>query len=336
VEAVGNGSAVTDPSGKQYTWDFENRLTQAVVPGTNGGTSTFRYDSFGRRIQKSSSLGTTNYLYDGPTLIETIDSSAGIISRDAPGFSLDEPLSQLSSGTIVYYEADGSRSITSLSTSSGAVVSTYSYDSFGIPLSTTGALTTAFQYTAREFEEELGIYQYRARYYDPSIGRFLSEDPIAFGGGVNFYSYVLNNPVVLIDPTGLQSQGSYGLRPPNPNINTHVCDGHGGQVPQIANMGPPAQRRCLMDCAVRHEIIHVIESTTAVPTICVGQPAGTVIGSSGLTHNTTEVDASNAEIDCLRKKLDLPCGGGRCRHFILQRILQMQDYRDRRHPYENR
>jgi len=51
------------PSGKSYTWDFENRLTQAVVPGT--GTTTFKYDPFGRRIQKSGPLGTTNYLYDG-------------------------------------------------------------------------------------------------------------------------------------------------------------------------------------------------------------------------------------------------------------------------------
>ena len=59
-----NGNTLSDPSGKSYTWDFENRLTQAVVPGTNGGTTTFKYDPFGRRIQKSGPLGTTNYLYD--------------------------------------------------------------------------------------------------------------------------------------------------------------------------------------------------------------------------------------------------------------------------------
>ncbi len=65
-----NGNTLTDSSGKQYTWDFENRLTQAVVPGTNGGTTTFKYDPFGRRIQKSGPLGTTNYLYDGVNDIE--------------------------------------------------------------------------------------------------------------------------------------------------------------------------------------------------------------------------------------------------------------------------
>jgi hypothetical protein len=154
---------------------------------------------------------------------------------------------------------------------------------------------------------------------------------------MNFYDYVRNNPLILVDPTGLQSRGGYGLRPPNPNINTHVCDGHGGQVPQMGgNFPSPMQKKCLFDCMVRHEITHTIESTIAVPTICVGQPAGTVVGSSGLTHDTTEVNASNAEIDCLSKKLDTPCGGGPCRDIILNRILQMQDYRDKRPPYESR
>jgi hypothetical protein len=68
-----NGNTLSDPSGKSYTWDFENRLTQAVVSGTNGGTTIFKYDPFGRRIQKSGPLGTTNYLYDGPNLLEEFD-----------------------------------------------------------------------------------------------------------------------------------------------------------------------------------------------------------------------------------------------------------------------
>ena len=76
-----NGNTLSDPSGKSYIWDFENRLVQAVVPGTNGGTTTFRYDPFGRRIQKSGPLGTTNYLYDGRDLVEEIDSSGNVLAR---------------------------------------------------------------------------------------------------------------------------------------------------------------------------------------------------------------------------------------------------------------
>ena len=65
-----NGNTLSDDQGRSFTWDFENRIVQAVVPGTNGGTTTFKYDPFGRRIQKSGPLGTTNYLYDGMNVIE--------------------------------------------------------------------------------------------------------------------------------------------------------------------------------------------------------------------------------------------------------------------------
>lgn len=58
-----NGNTLTDAQGRSYTWDFENRLVQAVVPGANGGATTFKYDPFGRRIQKAGPNGTTNYLY---------------------------------------------------------------------------------------------------------------------------------------------------------------------------------------------------------------------------------------------------------------------------------
>src|SRR6202051_158912 len=78
-----NGNTLSDAQGRSFTWDFENRLTQAVVPGTNGGTTTFKYDPFGRRIQKSGPLGTTNYLYDGARLIEEADSSGNILARYA-------------------------------------------------------------------------------------------------------------------------------------------------------------------------------------------------------------------------------------------------------------
>jgi len=58
-----NGNTLTDAQGRSFTWDFENRLIQVVNPGV--GTTTFRYDPFGRRIQKAGPPGTTNYLYDG-------------------------------------------------------------------------------------------------------------------------------------------------------------------------------------------------------------------------------------------------------------------------------
>jgi YD repeat-containing protein len=76
-----NGNTLSDASGKQNTWDFENRLVQAVVPGTNGGTTTFKYDPFGRRIQKSGPLGTTNFLYDSANVLEEVDNSGNVVAR---------------------------------------------------------------------------------------------------------------------------------------------------------------------------------------------------------------------------------------------------------------
>ena len=202
-----NGNTLSDPSGKQYTWDFDNRLTQVVNPGV--GTTTFKYDPFGRRIQKSGPLGTTNYLYDGVSssanLIEELDSAGNVLARYAQELSVDAPLSMLRSGTGSYYEQDGLGSITSLSSSAGAVANTYTYDSFGKLTASTGTLTNPFQYTGREFDPETGTYYYRARYFDQNVGRFVSEDPIGFSGGINFYRYVSNNPLNLTDPTGLVS-----------------------------------------------------------------------------------------------------------------------------------
>jgi RHS repeat-associated protein len=200
-----NGNTLSDPSGKQYTWDFGNRLTQAVVPGTNGGTTTFKYDPFGRRIQKSGPLGTTNYLYDGFQLIEDTDQSGNVVARYTNGQAIDQPLAQVQAGTTSYYQQDALSSTTSLSNATAALANTYTYDSFGKLVASTGTAANPFQYTGREFDSETGAYFYRTRYFDPAAGRFISEDPIRFSAGVNFYAYVQNSPISLTDPFGMAS-----------------------------------------------------------------------------------------------------------------------------------
>jgi len=197
-----NGNTLSDPSGKTYTWDFENRLTQAVVPGTNGGTTTFKYDPFSRRIYKQSPNFTSVFVYDGPNLIETTNGSGSEVASYTQTRRIDAPLAELRGGTADYYEQDGLGSVTSLSNSSGALADTYTYDSFGNVTSSTGTIRNPFQYAGREFDSETGLLFNRARYFDPSAGRFLSQDPIRYAGGVNFYAYTRNNPVVRIDPFG--------------------------------------------------------------------------------------------------------------------------------------
>ena len=92
------------------------------------------------------------------------------------------------SGATSYYQADGVGSITALSNAAGTLSQTYTYDSFGKLTAFSGSLTNPFRYTARDFDSETNLYYYRARYYDSGVGRFISEDPLGFGQGVNFVS----------------------------------------------------------------------------------------------------------------------------------------------------
>jgi RHS repeat-associated protein len=198
----GNLTSETTSSGTtSYTWDFENRLTSATLPN-NGGTTSFKYDPFGRRIYKSSSLGTSIYAYDGNNVIEAANSAGGLLAHYAQGQSVDQPLAIQQGSTTSFYEADGLGSITSLTALNGTLSQTYTYDSFGNATGSSGSLTNSFRYTAREFDTETGLFFLRARYYDPTIGRFLSEDPVGFPAGSNFYRYVGNGPIDFADPLG--------------------------------------------------------------------------------------------------------------------------------------
>src|SRR6185436_8559208 len=110
-----------------------------------------------------------------------------------------------------YSSADALGSVIRTFDVMGNIVATTSYDSFG---NATGATPSPFGFTGRDWDVETGLYYHRARYYDPKIGRFISEDPIGFlGEDVNLYGYVWNNPVNWLDPSGLK-----GRRPTARNV----------------------------------------------------------------------------------------------------------------------
>ena len=215
LDANGNTQSKTDSTGTtQYFWDFENRLTSVTLPGS-GGSVSYRYDPFGRRIYKSSSAGTSIYSYDTDNLIEETNGAGAVVARYSQTENIDEPLATLRSGTTSYYEADGLGSVTSLSNAAGAIANNYTYDSFGNLVASSGSVVNNFRYTAREFDIETNLYFYRARYYDPAVARFLSEDPLAFGAGVNFYRYADNNPVFWRDASGLFPSGPAAVMVPS-------------------------------------------------------------------------------------------------------------------------
>ncbi len=132
-----------------------------------------------------------------------------MLARYTQGAGIDEPLAEVRSGTTSYYDQDGLGSVTSLSGSTGSLVSTYVYDTFGNLTTSSGGVTNPFQYTGRDYDPETGLRYYRARYYSADTGRFLSEDPIgSLSARPNFYLYGRNEPTLFNDPSG--------LCPPNP------------------------------------------------------------------------------------------------------------------------
>jgi YD repeat-containing protein len=123
-----NGNTLTKADSTEttiYTWDFENRLTSVHPPGQT--TVTFKYDPFGKRIEKGGSV----YLYDGANLIEEADASGNLTAGYVFGSGIDEPLAVNRGATWEFYQADGLGSITSLCTTTGTVSDSFVYDSFG-------------------------------------------------------------------------------------------------------------------------------------------------------------------------------------------------------------
>ncbi len=202
-----NGNMATRSEGADnwtYEWSVENELTRVVKNGTE--IATFKYDALGRRIEKVAGGVTKRFTYDGEDILrERIVGVKNLRYVHGPG--IDEPLGseELNPGTLTYYHADALGSIVKVTDATGAVTLTRTYDSFGIP--TDSATTPGYAFTGREWDPETGFYYYRARYYDPKIGRFLSEDPIAVPRRdtreLNPYAYVANNPVNETDPSGL-------------------------------------------------------------------------------------------------------------------------------------
>jgi len=105
-------------------------------------------------------------------------------------------------------------SVIAVTDASGAVLGSYAYEPFGSLRQSTGSLTTPSTFTGRPLDAESGLLFLRHRYYDARIGTFLTPDPIGIKGGINFYRYVGNNPMNLLDPFGyqeLQKQQGAGI-----------------------------------------------------------------------------------------------------------------------------
>lgn len=214
----GNQSSKIVPFAMDKTWtqfwDYDDRLVKVEkVKGAEKRTVSFNYDHLGRRIGKVfttikagvSKTVSWSYVYDGDNIIiESYMDASGNVTKTyfTQGLGADEHLALERDGQTFFYHADGLGSVIAITDGNGNPVQKYAYDSFGGVTPSTN-FVNSYTYTGREWDKETGLYYYRARYYDPMEGKFISKDPIDFkGGDSNLYGYTKNNPINFSDPTG--------------------------------------------------------------------------------------------------------------------------------------
>ncbi len=193
-DAEGN---LTSDGTNTYNWDAGNQL----VSISGGATASFTYDAFGRRVQRTAGGATRSFLYDGLNTVQ--EQLGGGQTANLLTGGLDQYFMRTDPAWSQHYLADGLGSTLGLADNSGSILTQYTYEAFGLTSVSGAAAPQLFQYTGRE-NDGTGLFYYRARYYHPTLQRFISEDPIGFAGGdVNLYGYVLNSPTIYVDPLGL-------------------------------------------------------------------------------------------------------------------------------------
>ena len=206
----------------EYGWDTRNRLTQVLTKDSAGAVVKaveYTYDAYNQRIAKSvdsdgdglAAATEERYVYDGDHIALVFDGQGNQLSRYLHGPQIDQVLAEeTAEGEVRWALTDHQGSVRDVIDDAGNVLNHLTYDSYGqITSETNPEVDFRFGYTGRERDEETGLYYYRARYFDPAVGTFVSADPLGFGAGdSNLYSYVSNSPTNFTDPSGENAVGN--------------------------------------------------------------------------------------------------------------------------------
>lgn len=206
-DARGNRTQMNGGSGNfslppcDLSYDSFDQLSQFIEDGTQ---YQYNYDHNGLRVKKTTPTEITQYYYglNDKTIAET-NGTGEVTAQNIWGH---KPLARKVNGQYYYYLYNGHGDVVKVLDNNGNIVNNYQYDEWGNIISKTEGISNPIRYSGEYYDEESGLYYLRARYYDPSTGRFISRDTyegdIANPLSINQYSYCYNNPLIYCDPSG--------------------------------------------------------------------------------------------------------------------------------------
>ena len=194
---VGIALVGADNTNSYSEYNSWNQLTRTMQ---NGKTSSYTYNGDGLRMSKTINGVKTSHIWDGTNI--AADVSGSTVTKYIRGLQL---ISSKKGSNENFYTYNGHGDVVQLTNGTGAITKQYSYDAFGVETDKADNDTNPFRYCGEYYDTETDSIYLRARYYRPTAGRFITEDPIR--DGLNWYSYCRNNPIIFIDPLGLVSVG---------------------------------------------------------------------------------------------------------------------------------
>jgi RHS repeat-associated protein len=282
-----------------FLFDIRNQLGE--VRQASNILGRYGYDYQGRRILKIGDDGRRQYTYDQLSVITEADPANATVSKYDYGMDQLVRLDNRAEGRS-FFHLDGLRSTVSLTDAVGVGRQSIFYDAWGNERDRIGASANNFTFTGHELDEETGLIYAKARFYDPDIGRFLSQDTVlgdvASPPSLHRYFYVMQNPLRFLDPTGNQTicmdpecnsfrdKATYAAAFTVGAVNAFLSDFTLGALPRIDPVKeleePVLEGQLLGDRAA--QVIGAIETAHGLATIFTGATGGgialaTVIGA---------------------------------------------------------
>jgi len=202
------GNLTTNKDGSVYTWDFDNQMAFSTS-GTPSVNAAYAYDALGRRVSKSSGNTVTIFVNSGYQILTEYTSISNGPFTEAQSFVyatyIDDPIALISTNVTYFYHSNQQFSIGAITDSNGNLSERYGYNAYGktVIMADSILVDNPYFFTGRQLDSETGLFYFRARYYDASLGQFVSRDPLNYVDGMNLYRgyFAVND----LDPSGLDT-----------------------------------------------------------------------------------------------------------------------------------